>query len=294
MEVLLPRSLEEALELKARRPEALPIAGGTDLMVELNFGRHRPSALLDVSRLPELAEWRREDGRVFLGAGVTYARIMRELPELTALVQASRTVGSPQIRNRGTVGGNLGTASPAGDALPVLAAYDAEVVLVRAEGVRAVPWDRFLLGPKRNALQPDELILGARWRVVRGPGSFSKVGTRNAMVISVAGLCLQLDEEGRQVRVALGSVAPTVVRARQAEAYAREALAEAGVWDDPRAPVPEVALEEFGRLAAEAARPIDDVRGTAAYRRHAVAVLARRALRWALEDRRWAREGPAA
>ncbi|HXF56036.1 MAG TPA: FAD binding domain-containing protein [Actinomycetota bacterium] len=294
MDVLLPRSLEEALELKARRPEALPIAGGTDVMVELNFDRRRPPALLDVSRLPELAEWRREDGQVFLGAGVTYTRIMRELPEFTALVQASRTVGSPQIRNRGTLGGNLGTASPAGDALPVLAAYDAEVVLARAGAVRTLPWDRFLLGPKRNALEPDELILGARWRAVRGPGSFSKVGTRNAMVISVAGLCLQLDDGAREVRVALGSVAPTIVRAREAEAFAREALAEAGAWDDPWAPVPEEALEEFGRLAAEAARPIDDVRGTAAYRRHAVAVLARRALRWALEDRRWAGEGTGA
>lgn len=294
MEVLLPRSLEEALELKARRPEALPIAGGTDVMVELNFDRRRPPALLDLSRLPELAQWRREDGRVFLGAGATYTRVMRELPEFTALAQASRTVGSPQIRNRGTVGGNLGTASPAGDALPVLAAYDAEVVLARAGEVRALPWDGFLLGPKRNALQPDELILGARWRVVRGPGSFSKVGSRNAMVISVAGLCLQLDEEGREVRVALGSVAPTIVRAREAEAFARQALAEAGVWDDPGAPLPEATLEEFGHLAAEAARPIDDVRGTAVYRRHAVAVLARRALRWALEDRRSSGEGSAA
>jgi CO/xanthine dehydrogenase FAD-binding subunit len=285
MEVFLPRTLEEALALKARHPEAVPIAGGTDVMVELNFDRYRPPALLDVSRLPELAVWRREDGHLFLGAGVTYARIMRELPELTPLVQASRTVGSPQIRNRGTVGGNLGTASPAGDALPVLAANDAEVVLVRAGGTRTLPWDRFLLGPKRNALAPGELILGVRWRPVRGPGSFSKVGTRNAMVIAVASLCLQLDEDARTVRVALGSVAATVVRAPEAETFAARALADAGVWDDPAAPLPEAAAGEFGELVAGAVRPIDDVRGTAAYRRHAVAVLARRALRWALDDR---------
>src|SRR5688572_26758891 len=123
MDVYLPRTLYEALELKAVHPEALPIAGGTDVMVELNFDRQRPDALMDVSHLQELREWRRQNGSLFLGSGVTYSRIMQEMPELAALAQASRTVGSPQIRNRGTVGGNLGTASPAGDALPVLAAY---------------------------------------------------------------------------------------------------------------------------------------------------------------------------
>ncbi len=286
MDVYLPRTLEEALQAKARHPEALPIAGGTDVMVEINFDRLRPPGIIDLSRVPELAGWRREDGRVFLGARVTYTRILRELPEFVPLAQAARSVGSPQIRNRGTVGGNLGTASPAGDALPVLAAYDAEIVLGRAGGTRTLRWDRFLVGPKANALEPDELILGARWEVVRGPGSFSKVGGRNAMVIAVAGVCLQLDEAARTVRLALGSVAPTVVRATAAEALAARALAEAGAWDDPRVPVPGEALEEFGRLAAEATRPIDDVRGSAAYRRHAVAVLARRALSWALDDRR--------
>jgi CO/xanthine dehydrogenase FAD-binding subunit len=287
VDVFLSRTLEEALEVKARRPEALPIAGGTDVMVELNFDRHRPEAILDISRVPELNEWRREDGALFLGAGVTYTRIMRELPEFTPWVQASRTVGSPQIRNRGTVGGNLGTASPAGDALPVLAAYDAEIVLGKADGrTRSVPWNEFMVGPKKNTLHPDALILGTRWKLVRGPGSFSKIGTRNAMVISMAGLCLVMDEGGRNVRVALGSVAPTIVRAPEAEALAARALAEAGAWDDPRATVPDQAVEEFGELVASATQPIDDVRGTAAYRRHACGVLARRALRWALDDRR--------
>ncbi|MDR7523387.1 MAG: FAD binding domain-containing protein [Armatimonadota bacterium] len=287
MDVLLPRTLEEALAMKADRPEAVPIAGGTDLMVELNFGRRRPAALMDVSRIPELRGWRREDGTCFLGAGVTYSRIIRDLPEFVPLVQASRSVGSPQIRNRGTIGGNLGTASPAGDALPVLAAYDAEVVLVRAGGrTRSVPWDRFMVGPKQTTLAPDELILGVRWRVVRGPGSFSKIGPRNAMVIAVASLCLVLDEDRRVVRVALGSVGPTILRAPEAEAYAAAALAGAGTWDDPAAALPPRALQEFGERVAAAARPIDDVRGTAAYRRHACAVLARRALAWALEDRR--------
>jgi CO/xanthine dehydrogenase FAD-binding subunit len=286
MEVLLPRTLEEALELAAANPEVVPIAGGTDVMVELNMDLGRPETLMDVSRLGELGGWRREDGHLFLGAGVTYTRIMRELPEHTALVQASRSVGSPQIRNRGTVGGNLGTGSPAGDALPVLAAWDAEVVLERAGGTtRSVPWREFLTGVKKTARQPGELILAARWRVPRGPGSFSKIGTRNAMVIAVASLCLQVDEPTRSVRVALGSVAPTVVRADSAETFAVQAFEETGLWDDPRARLGVDAIERFGELVREAADPIDDVRGTSVYRRHAIAVLARRALGWAIADR---------
>src|SRR6266704_2670785 len=211
MEVLLPHSLDEALEIKAEHPEAVPLSGGTDLMVELNFGRVRPPAIVDLSRVAELTTWREENGHAFLGSGVTYTTIVREMQAYEPLVQASRTVGSPQIRNRGTVGGNLGTASPAGDALPVLAAYDAEVVLVNAGGIRrALPWHQFMVGPKKTVIAPDELILGAQWKIVRGPGSFSKVGTRNAMVIAVASLCLLFDEENRTVRVALGSVGPTI------------------------------------------------------------------------------------
>jgi CO/xanthine dehydrogenase FAD-binding subunit len=289
MEIFVPGTLDEALEAKARHPEAVPIAGGTDIMVELNFGRRRPPALIDVSRVPELRHCDSGNGTLFLGAGVTYTRIMAELPEIVPLAQASRTVGSPQIRNRGTIGGNLGTASPAGDVLPVLAAYDAEIVVATARGgTRAVPWAQFLVGPKKTALEPDGLILGARWRIARGPGAFAKVGTRNAMVIAVASLCLVLDEQHRTVRVALGSVGPTVLRAPEAEVYAAEALARSGAWDDPVA-LPPREIEEFGQRVASAARPIDDVRGTAAYRRHACGVLARRALTWALEDRRRSR-----
>jgi CO/xanthine dehydrogenase FAD-binding subunit len=286
MEVFLPRTLDEALEMKAAHPEAVPIAGGTDLMVELNFDRARPEAMIDVSRLLELNVWRREDGHLFLGAGVTYTRAMRELPEMRALAQASRSVGSPQIRNRGTIGGNLGTASPAGDAVPVLVAHDGEVMLVAAgDRTRSVPASAFFLGPKRNAMDPDELILGARWRVARGPQSFSKVGTRNAMVIAVANLCLVMDEDARTVRVALGSVGPTVLRAPDAEAFVAGALARAGAWDDPSASMPPDDLDGFGERVAAAATPIDDVRGTAGYRRHACRVLARRALTWALDER---------
>jgi CO/xanthine dehydrogenase FAD-binding subunit len=269
VDVLVPRSLDEALEFKSARPDAVPVAGGTDLMVGLNFGRLRPSALLDLSRLEELKTWWRDDGTVSVGAGMTFTRIAEELVAFPALVQAALSVGSRQIRNRATIGGNLATASPAGDGIAVLAAYDAEVVVERAGlARRVVPWREFLIGPKRTSLQSDELITAVRWRVPEGSGSFTKVGPRNAMVIAVASACLQREENGG-IRLALGSVAPTVVRARRAEAFAEQGA-------DP---------VEFGRLAADETQPIDDLRGSAAYRRHAVEVLARRALARALEER---------
>jgi CO/xanthine dehydrogenase FAD-binding subunit len=287
MEVLLPHSLEEALTMKGDHPEAVPIAGGTDLMVDVNFGRLRPPAIIDLGRVAELSSWRQENGQVFLGAGLTYATIVREMPAFKPLVQASRSVGSPQIRNRGTVGGNLGTASPAGDALPVLAAYDAHVVVrSHARGERSMPWHAFLTGPKKTALAPDELIIGARWLRLRGAGSFSKIGTRNAMVIAVAGLCLVIDEDSHRVNVALGSVGPTILRATEAEQQMAAALQSSSSWQDPAVTVPDSVIEEFGELVAAAAKPLDDVRGTAAYRRHGCRVLARRAITWALNERR--------
>ena len=277
---LVPRLLSEALAERAAHPEAVAVAGGTDLMVAVNFGRLRPPALLDLSHVDELKLWGRENGRMSLGAGVTFARIVRELDGHRPLVEASRSVGSPQIRNRATVGGNLGTASPAGDSIPVLAAYDADVVVASSTQERRLKWSEFFTGPKRSALRPDELILGVEWNVPSGPGSFAKVGTRNAMVIAIAGVCVQLDPAARAVRVALGSVAPTVVRAPEAEAFAAETIA----WDEPDRPLAAAAAAEFARLATSAATPIDDVRGSAAYRRHAVEVLARRELEWVLDD----------
>src|SRR5438309_7504515 len=271
--------------MKAERPEAIPLAGGTDVMVDMNFGRLRPPAIIDVSRLGELTSHREDNGKIYLGSGVTYATIVREMAAFKPLVQASRSVGSPQIRNRGTVGGNLGTASPAGDALPVLAAYDAEVVLrSRARGERSLPWQTLLDGPKKTAIAPDELIVGTSWRRVRGPGSFSKIGTRNAMVIAVAGLCLVIDEERRRVNVALGSVGPTILRATQAEERVAAALTTSGTWDDRSAPLNPQWVDEFAELVAPAAQPLDDVRGTAAYRRHGCRVLAKRAISWALSE----------
>jgi CO/xanthine dehydrogenase FAD-binding subunit len=275
MRAFVPRSLEEALELRADHPEATPVAGGTDLLVEVNAGRIRPRALLDLSRVDELRTWRRDDGVVFVGAGLSFARIARELTAFPPLVQAARSVASVQIRNRGTIGGNLATASPAGDSIPVLAAYGAQVIAAATGGrSRRIQLDEFLVGPKHTSLAPDELIVGVEWRTVAGPGSFAKVGRRNAMVIAVASVCLQVDENENGVRLALGSVGPTVLRARRAEAFAT------GLdWSDP------ATLAEFGRLAAAEARPIDDQRGSAAYRRHVVEVLARRALAQAGEGR---------
>jgi CO/xanthine dehydrogenase FAD-binding subunit len=276
MDAFSPRSLEEALEIRAVRPEAIPVAGGTDLWVEVNARRIRPAALLDLSRVEELQHWER-NGTVFVGAGMTFSAIIDELGEFGPLVEAARSVASTQIRNRATIGGNLGTASPAGDSLPVFAAYGADVVAAAAGGRRRrIPLDEFLAGPKRTSLAPDELISGVEWTPVAGPGSFAKVGRRNAMVIAVASACLQLDEEHGAVRLALGSVGPTVLRAPRAERLAAEALA----GTDPAA-----ALVEFGRLAAVEARPIDDQRGSADFRRHVVEVLARRALAQALEGR---------
>ena len=222
IEALAPVGLEEALALLAAHPDATVVAGGTDVMTAVNLGRLRPAALLDLSRVPELRSWEHTRDRGFVGAGVTFARIARELGDATALAQAARTVGSPQVRNRATLGGNLATASPAGDGIAALAAYDASIALVRGERRRLVHWEDFLTGPKRTLLEPGELVLGAEWRPPVGAGSFAKVGPRLAMVIAVASACVQLDEPAHAVRIALGSVGPTVLRAREAERLAGE------------------------------------------------------------------------
>jgi CO/xanthine dehydrogenase FAD-binding subunit len=277
-----PDSWREALEVKAAQPEAVPIFGGTDVMVDLNFDRERPGAVLDLTRVPELGEWDEDDGRLRVGAGVTYTRIIRELgSELPGLAMASRTVGSPQIRNRGTVGGNLGTASPAGDALPPLYVSDAEVELASTNGARRVPVLEFITGPKRNAMRPDELIAAFHIPRAEGPQQYAKIGTRNAMVIAVCAFGLALRPERKRVGACLGSAAPTPVRAREAEEFIESVLD----WDS-RGEIGDSELRRFGELVGEAANPISDVRGTAAYRTHAVGVLARRTLGWAWDEYR--------
>jgi CO/xanthine dehydrogenase FAD-binding subunit len=258
MEVFRPRTLDEALRLRAEHPDARPIQGGTDVMVELNFGHSRPPALLDLSEVAELRGWSEDDGAVRLGAGLTYTEAMAAplAGLLPALAEASRTVGSPQIRNRGTIGGNLGTASPAGDALPPLLAERAQVELASVRDSRVLPLEEFLLGVKRTALGPDELVTAVRVRPSGGAQTFMKVGPRNAMVIAICSLAVVVDTEAGQARAAFGSAAVTARRVTVP-------LAEAATLPD---------------RIVEAAAPIDDVRATAAYRAHALRVLGGRAL----------------
>jgi len=250
--------LEEALRLKSETPGAVPIEGGTDVMVELNFDRSRPPALLNLNEVAELKGWARENGTLRLGASLTYDEAMEApLSELLpALAEASRTVGSPQIRNRGTIGGNLGTASPAGDALPPLLIEEAEVELARVGETRRIPVREFLVGPKQNALEQDELITAVFVEPSGAPQTFMKIGPRNAMVIAVCSLAVSADRERGELRASFGSAGPVT------------GLVTAPLED--RAAFPE--------RVADAASPIDDVRGTAEYRRHALRVLTARAL----------------
>lgn len=273
--VLSPPSLDAALAALADDPHLTVLAGGTDLMVQVNYGVCRPGGVLSLRRVPELRGWRVDDGAVVLGAGTTYAELLE--PELATLApglaRAARTVGSPQIRNTGTIGGNLVTASPAGDTLPVLAAADAAVELASTNGRRTVAVTEFLIGPKRTALAPGELVVAVRLPVAAGPQEYLKVGVRNAMVIAVVSCAVVVDVVARRLGVALGSAGPVPVRCRDAEAFAADAVDWAA-----GTPAPPEVLAGFADRVAAAATPIDDHRATAAYRRHACGVLARRAL----------------
>jgi CO/xanthine dehydrogenase FAD-binding subunit len=287
MEFLRPATWEEALAVKAQHPAAVPIAGGTDVMVELNFDRRRPEVLMDLNRIRELHEWQIEDDdTVLLGASVPYAKIIESLHgRLPGLSLGAHTVGSPQIRNRGGVGGNLGGASPAGDAHPPLLASGADVEVASVRGTRLIPIDEFYLGVKRNAMAADELIRAVHIPSATGPQQFAKVGTRNAMVIAVCSFAIALHPKTRTVRTGIGSAAPTPRRAHEAEAFITAELADAGQWD-AGGELSIATAKRFGELVARAASPIDDVRGSAAYRRHALAVMARRTLLWTWNDHR--------
>jgi CO/xanthine dehydrogenase FAD-binding subunit len=256
MEVLTPRTLEEALRFKSDQPDAWPIQGGTDVMVALNFDRGRPEAVLNLNEVAELRGFRRENGSLRLGSGLTYAEIehgeLREI--LPALAEASRTVGSPQIRNRGTIGGNLGTSSPAGDAIPPLLVEGAEVECSSLRGTRRIPLGEFVTGVKRNVLDRDELITAIWLTPSHAPQTFMKIGPRNAMVIAVVSLAVSAGEE---LRASFGSASPRPVLVT----------------------TPRDEAESFPERVAAAASPIDDVRGSERYRRHALQVLTARALK---------------
>lgn len=282
MSVIVPLTLHDALQALVDAPDATLLAGGTDLMVELNAGHRQVGSVVSLSRVADLCTWQHDPARgvLTLGAGITYAEIATEpiAQWVPALAQAARTVGSPQIRNAATIGGNLGTCSPAGDGLPVLSALDAVVHLRSATGSRDLPFAEFMIGPKRTAMLPGELITGVSVPVLAGWQGYSKVGVRNAMVIATASVALVTDPSARAVRLALGSVGPVILRCPEAEAAAAAAV------DFETASVSDRAVEQFAELARAAARPIDDHRSTAAYRRHAVGVLAGRLLRKAFPN----------
>jgi CO/xanthine dehydrogenase FAD-binding subunit len=271
MTVTSPASLADALAALADQPTSLVLAGGTDVMVQVNEGARRPDAVVALARVAELRAVRQEGDELVVGAGVTYSELMAApVASLApALAQAARTVGSPQIRNAGTIGGNLGTASPAGDTLPVLVALGATVGVASRDARRSVPVGAFLTGPKATALEPGELIVDVRVPLARRRQEYLKVGVRNAMVIAVASVAMVVDREAGTVGVGLGSVGPTALPAPAACDW----LASQTDWHD------EEVVEEFAARVADAARPIDDHRGRASYRRHAVRVMARRAFR---------------
>jgi len=277
-----PTSIAAALDALAAAPEALVLAGGTDVMVGVNEGHRRPTDVVTLTGVEELRRTRveRVDGHevLVIGAGVTYTALAAPdvAGRVPALAIAARTVGSPQIRNAGTIGGNLGTASPAGDTLPVLHALDARVEIVGPTGSRVLPVREFVAGPKRTALAPGELIAAVHIPVLRGPQDYLKVGVRNAMVIAVASVALVVDLDRRELAVGLGAVGPVPLNAPDACRW----LAHRLHWDDDAVRLTDPGdAARFATLVAEASRPIDDHRGRAEYRRHAVGVLAARALR---------------
>jgi CO/xanthine dehydrogenase FAD-binding subunit len=251
LELLEPRSLKEALKMLRDEGPLLPLAGCTDVYVNLNFGILPQKRFLNLWDLDELRKIEMRDGRLSIGALATYTRIIasplvrRRLP---ILADAAREIGGVQIQNRGTLGGNIANGSPAGDSLPVLAAADAVVVLASARGSRRVPFNSFYTGYRESVLRPDELIVAAEVSPIRGRQWFRKVGTRAAQAVSKVVMAAIREEAPR---IALGSVAPTVVRLPRTEAV----LAGGGSIDEARQ-----------TLESEIA-PIDDIRSTAEYRR---------------------------
>ena len=266
MTVFIPRSLQEATDLIAEHPDAHLLTGGTDLMVEVNFNHRRPEKVISLGKIEELHQVIINDDHVIIGAAVPYAQMEKgDLGEsLPALAEAARTVGSPQIRAAGSLGGNLGTCSPAGDSLPVLSATNSIVHLTSAGGTRMVPFSEFMTGPKRNCRQPHEIITAVTVPRTSGWQGYAKVGTRNAMVISVASACVVFHDD--ELRIALGSVGPTIIRCTDTENW-YQSLASKNANG--------VSLE-IGSRASQESRPIDDHRSTADYRRHAIKVLAQR------------------
>jgi CO/xanthine dehydrogenase FAD-binding subunit len=281
MTVIVAKELTTALEALREHADARLIQGGTDLMVEINFNHVKPTTMVSLRDVEALRMIRTDTAGIMnIGSGVPYSVIEGEpvLSAIPALAQAARTVGSPQIRAAGSLGGNLGTCSPAGDTLPVMFALDAMIHLNTLDSSRIVSIHDFMTGVKRSVRKHDEIITAIDFPIVRGWQGYSKVGVRNAMVISVASACLVADHENANVRIALGSVGPTIIRCRESEAWLKstqDLSAGQSISLD--------VANEFGRRAAAESSPIDDHRSTAEYRRHAISVLASRLLRKAYQ-----------
>jgi xanthine dehydrogenase small subunit len=258
--LLQPRSLAEALRMLRDEGPLVPLAGCTDLYVSLNFGTLKETRFLSLWRLDALRKMEVRGDKLSIGALVTFTDLIRSplvCDRVPMLVAAAREVGGVQIQNRGTLGGNVANASPAGDTLPVLAAAEATVVLTSAAAVRKVAFTSFYTGYRRTVMHPDELIVAFEFPSASGPQWFRKVGTRAAQAISKVVMAGVRDPDGRPPRIALGSVAPTVVRLPRTET----ALASG------------VSIEDAQRTLAGEITPIDDVRSTAEYRRRVAANL---------------------
>jgi CO/xanthine dehydrogenase FAD-binding subunit len=266
--VAMPTSyLEAALALDSD-PHGCPVAGGTDVMVGVNEGTRQVRRWVALHRIAGARDVEHDAGRMRLGAGTTFEQILRHhAHDLPALAQAARTVGGPQIRAAGTIGGNVATASPAGDSLPVLLCHDTSIEVVGPTATRHQPLAEFLVAPKTNDLVANEVIAAVVLESTGGAQFFAKVGTRNAMVISVCSLAGRLDRSRGIARLAIGSAAPTARRDHAAEALLLDGAPPADV----------------GAALAANASPIDDHRATAAYRRHALGVLGERMTRWLRE-----------
>lgn len=283
MEYFRPCTLEEALALLARYgEEALVVAGATDVLMDMRFKGLAPRGLLDTGRVP-LSYIREEDGELALGALTTIGQLERSpllRDRYVALAEAARSFGSPQIRNLATLGGNIAHATPSAEMAPPLLALDAQAKLVSTQGERLVPLEAFFTGPGKTVRQPDELITEFRLPVVGGltGTAYLRHCVREALDIAIVGVAcrLGLDHGGRiqAARIALGAVAPTPIRAREAEDALRAS------------PVNEPLAERAAELAMAASQPISDVRATALYRREMVRVYTRRALAQAAQRAR--------
>ena len=276
-----PTSLAEALHLLATLDEAKPFTGGTDLVPLLREAACRPSNLVDLNRVAELNYIREDSGYICIGATATHAQVAASpiAAKAPALVDAVSWIGSPQIRNRATIAGNLCNASPAADSAPPLLVHEAEVTIRSLEETRVIPLNELFAGPKLNCLEPDELVTEIRFQAPpEGSGSsFKRIGRRKAFTLSVVSAAAYVEMKGDKVKVArlaFGSVAETPIRTPEVEEMLRGKAITAKL------------LDRAAESVKAAVAPITDIRGTAEYRRDMCGVLMRRTLAEAAERAR--------